>query len=128
MTQQYEYRIVPAPTRRMRFKGLTRKDDAFSLTLTEVMNDQAREGWEYVRADKLAETRGMWPFRRQMPEKDLLVFRRTMKRHVERLNEFDVEAAKIRARKVRRSDLVAMVEAGGRKVEIGEPINAIAAE
>ena len=128
MTQHFEYQVVPAPKRSTRFKGLTRKDDAFSLTITDVMNEHAREGWEYVRADKLSETKGVWPLRRTLPERDLLVFRREMKRSLERRNDHDVEAAKIRARRVRRDDLVAMVQSGARRVEIGEPINAIAAE
>lgn len=118
MTQNYEYRTVPAPTRGARFKGLRSSDDAFSLTVTEMMNEQAREGWEYIRSDKLTQSRGIWPFRRSAPGRNLLVFRRAAQRSLERPSSLDVDAAKIRARRARRDDLVALVESGARKIEV----------
>ncbi len=51
--QQYEYKVMPAPTRAEKVRGLKTGADRFAHTLAGLMNAQAREGWEYVRADTL---------------------------------------------------------------------------
>ena len=49
----FEYRIVPSPRRAKRAKGARTPQDRFARTLTEVINAEAAEGWEYLRADTL---------------------------------------------------------------------------
>lgn len=49
----YEYRVVPAPSRGEKARGVKTTADRFALTLTGVMNALGREGWEYLRADTL---------------------------------------------------------------------------
>lgn len=50
---RYEYRIVPAPAKGVKAKGLKTGEERFAHTLEEVLNDMAAEGWEYQRADTL---------------------------------------------------------------------------
>ncbi|PQO23706.1 DUF4177 domain-containing protein [Rhodobacteraceae bacterium WD3A24] len=50
---EYEYKVVPAPTRGERAKGIKRPADRFANTLTRMMNDWSAEGWEYLRAETL---------------------------------------------------------------------------
>ena len=57
----YDYKVVPAPKRAKRVKGVHGAEELFALTLTEAINEVARQGWEYVRAEHLpAETPRGW--------------------------------------------------------------------
>jgi hypothetical protein len=49
----YDYKVIPAPKRAKRVKGVHGTEDLFALTLTEAINEVARQGWEYVRAEHL---------------------------------------------------------------------------
>lgn len=73
----FDYKAVPAPRRSKKSKGVREPAELFALTLTDAINEQAREGWEYVRAETLpAETpRGLF---RRAAEEDvtMLIFRR----------------------------------------------------
>ncbi|WP_151720731.1 DUF4177 domain-containing protein [Gemmobacter serpentinus] len=51
--QQFEFKVVPAPRKGEKARGLKTTADRFAFTLSAVMNDLAREGWEYLRADTL---------------------------------------------------------------------------
>lgn len=50
---KFEYQAVPAPTRGTKAKGAKSTEDRFALSLTDVLNEMAAEGWEYVRAETL---------------------------------------------------------------------------
>lgn len=50
---RYEFKVIPAPRRGEKLRGLKTTEDRFALALTNVMNDQGRDGWDYVRADTL---------------------------------------------------------------------------
>lgn len=49
----YEYKVVPAPLRGTKAKGVKTAQDRFAHALQTVMNDLAAQGWEYLRADTL---------------------------------------------------------------------------
>ena len=49
----YEYKVIPAPVRGLKAKGLKTAEDRFANALQSAMNDLAALGWEYVRADTL---------------------------------------------------------------------------
>lgn len=49
----YEYRLIPAPRRAKRAKGARTPADRYAHTLTEMINAEADDGWEYLRADTL---------------------------------------------------------------------------
>ena len=53
MHVNYEYKVVPAPHRGVRAKGVKGNEARFALSLGNAMNAQAAEGWEYVRAETL---------------------------------------------------------------------------
>ncbi len=51
--QRYEYRVVPAPRKGEKSRGLKSTEERFAFALTQVMNKMGGEGWEYQRADAL---------------------------------------------------------------------------
>lgn len=73
---QFEYRVIAAPKRGVKAKGLKSGEARFSHALEELMNAMASEGWEYQRAETLpsversglTSTTTMW--------RNVLVFRR----------------------------------------------------
>ena len=51
--QRFEYKVVPAPRRGEKARGVKTTEERFALALTQLMNALGREGWDYVRADAL---------------------------------------------------------------------------
>lgn len=51
--QRFEYKVIPAPRRAEKQRGLKTTEDRFAHALTDVMNALGRDGWEYIRADTL---------------------------------------------------------------------------
>ena len=51
--QSYEYKVLPAPNRAKRVKGVKGNAARFAALLTETMNDLAKDGWQYVRSDSM---------------------------------------------------------------------------
>jgi len=49
----YEYKVVPAPRRGQKAKGVKGSDGRFAKKLEVVMNELASDGWEYIRTDTL---------------------------------------------------------------------------
>ncbi len=76
--QRYEFKVIPAPRRGEKLRGLKTTEDRFALALTTVMNDMGREGWDYVRADTLPvdERSGLTGTKTSF--QNMLVFRRIM--------------------------------------------------
>jgi Domain of unknown function (DUF4177) len=50
---QYEYRVVAAPRKPKKVKGAKTSQDRFARTLTDVINEEARMGWEFVSSETL---------------------------------------------------------------------------
>ena len=73
---QYEYRVVPAPSRGEKAKGVKGVADRFAVALMHTMNELGAEGWEYLRAETLPcdERKGLFGHRSIM--QNVLVFRR----------------------------------------------------
>ena len=73
---QYEYKVVPAPTKGIKVRGIKGAEGRFAHTIEQLMNEMAAEGWEYQRAETLPSeerhglTQSVTTFR------NLLVFRR----------------------------------------------------
>ena len=74
----YEYKVVPAPTKGLKAKGLRSTPDRFANALATVMNEQAADGWEYQRTDTLPceEREGLMG--KTTVFQNMLVFRRTI--------------------------------------------------
>jgi hypothetical protein len=51
--QRFEYKVLPAPKRGEKARGVKTTEERFAYALTVLMNDLGAEGWEYVRADTL---------------------------------------------------------------------------
>ena len=80
---RYEYKVIPSPRRPRKAKGLKTNADRFANVLTEEINLQAAEGWEFVRAEALPmdekpslfkkaveTTQTVFVFRRALPDPD----------------------------------------------------------
>jgi hypothetical protein len=74
----YEYKVVPAPERAPKVRGL-KGASKFAHALQEIMNTLAQEGWEYQRADSLPdeEKKGLMGGRETVT-RNVLVFRREL--------------------------------------------------
>lgn len=89
----FDYKVVPAPRRMKRAKGVSDHADLFALTLTDAINEHARQGWEYLRAETLsAETPGGWFRRGRLEEETVLVFRRSRETLAPRLDRGEAPA------------------------------------
>jgi hypothetical protein len=51
--QRFEFKVIPAPKRGEKARGVKSTEDRFALALTTLMNELGAEGWDYVRADAL---------------------------------------------------------------------------
>jgi hypothetical protein len=51
--QRFEYKVIPAPKRGAKARGVKTTEDRFAYALTQLMNQLGAEGWDYVRADAL---------------------------------------------------------------------------
>ncbi|MFN4101124.1 MAG: hypothetical protein ACK4GT_15245, partial [Pararhodobacter sp.] len=49
----YEYKVVPAPQRAVKVKGLKTTAERFAHTLAEHINAEAAGGWQFVRTESL---------------------------------------------------------------------------
>lgn len=72
----FEYNVIPAPARAEKSKQAKTPADRFTLTLTDVLNDMAREGWEYLRAEVLPSDERSGLASRTTVYHNMLVFRR----------------------------------------------------
>lgn len=73
----HEYTVIPAPSRGEKAKGAKTGIERFAATLTDVLNQMARDGWDYVRAETLPAEERSGLTSRTTVYHNLLVFRRT---------------------------------------------------
>ncbi|MGC3936555.1 DUF4177 domain-containing protein [Roseobacter sp. EG26] len=73
---QYEYKVISAPTRGIRAKGIKAPEDRFSRALEDVINQLASEGWEYQRAETLPSVERSGLTSSTTNWRNVLVFRR----------------------------------------------------
>lgn len=72
----YEYKVIPAPTRGLKAKGIKSAEDRFANALETEMNTLAAKGWEYVRADTLPCEQREGLMSKTTVYQNMLVFRR----------------------------------------------------
>lgn len=75
---QYEYKVIPAPRKGEKLRGVKTTEDRFALALTSLMNDLGRDGWEYIRADTLPVDERVGFTGTKTTFQNLLVFRRAL--------------------------------------------------
>jgi hypothetical protein len=76
--QHFEYKVIPAPARGEKERGLKAGVDRFAHTLSGVMNDMAVQGWEYLRAETLPAEERTGLTGKTTVYHNLLVFRRAL--------------------------------------------------
>ena len=76
--QRYEFKVVPAPRRGEKARGVKSTEDSFALALTQLMNSLGAEGWDYVRADRLPCDERTGLTGTKTTEQNMLVFRRPL--------------------------------------------------
>ncbi len=76
--QHYEYRVIPAPRRGEKARGLKTTEARLANTLTLAMNQMAADGWEYLRADTLPAEERVGLTGRTTTFQHMLVFRRAL--------------------------------------------------
>jgi len=74
--QAFEYKVVPAPTRGEKARGLKTGAEKFAYALTQAINAMADEGWEYCRAETLPSEERTGLTSKTTVYHNLLVFRR----------------------------------------------------
>ena len=50
---RYEYKVVPAPVKGEKSRGVKGAEGRFAFAIERLMNEMAAEGWEYQRAETL---------------------------------------------------------------------------
>lgn len=72
----YEYKVVPAPERGEKGRGLKTPEARFAAAVERTINEMAAEGWEYQRTDALPSEERSGLTHTQTVWRHLLVFRR----------------------------------------------------
>ncbi|MEP2784320.1 MAG: DUF4177 domain-containing protein [Pseudoruegeria sp.] len=76
---KYEYKVVPAPVKGTKAKGLKSTSERFAQSLMDVMNAEGCNGWEYLRADTLPVEERSGLTGKSTTYQNMLVFRRANK-------------------------------------------------
>ena len=74
----FEYRVVPAPKKGIKAKGIRTNEERFAFAMSELLNDMANDGWEYQRAETLPAEERSGLTGKTTVFKNMLVFRRTV--------------------------------------------------
>lgn len=72
----YEYKVVPAPKKGLKGRGIKGAEARFAHALMTVMNELGAEGWEYQRSDTLPCQERTGLRGRSTTFQNMLVFRR----------------------------------------------------
>lgn len=76
--QRFEFKVIPAPRRGEKARGVKTTEDRFALALTNLMNELGAEGWDYVRADTLPCDERVGLTGTKTTYQNVLVFRRAI--------------------------------------------------
>ncbi|QOL80677.1 DUF4177 domain-containing protein [Pseudooceanicola spongiae] len=73
---QYDYKVMPAPTRGTKARGIKTAEGRFANAFEELLNEMAAKGWEYQRAETLPQEERQGLTGTSSSFRNLLVFRR----------------------------------------------------
>lgn len=73
---RYEYKVIPAPQKGIKVKGVKGAEARFAHALQERINDLAEAGWEYQRAETLPSVERAGLTSSVTEWRNLLIFRR----------------------------------------------------
>lgn len=74
----FEYKVVPAPKRGLKAKGIKGSEARFANALQTVMNELGAEGWEYQRTDTLPLEERQGLTGKATSFQNMLIFRRAL--------------------------------------------------
>ncbi|WP_293444965.1 DUF4177 domain-containing protein [Planktotalea sp.] len=80
---RYEYKVLPAPSRGQRGKGVKGSDGRFANALETLINQMGSDGWEYQRAETLPSEERVGIASKTTVFRNVLVFRRSIETDVE---------------------------------------------
>ena len=80
---RYEYKVLPAPSRGQRGKGVKGSDGGFANALETLINQMGSDGWEYQRAETLPSEERVGIASKTTVFRNVLVFRRSIETDVE---------------------------------------------
>lgn len=84
----WEYKVVPAPTKGVKARGIKGPEARFAYALEILMNDMGAEGWEFQRAETLPSTERAGLTGTTTEWRNMMVFRRAC---AEEAEEFERE-------------------------------------
>ncbi len=76
--QNYEYKVVPAPNKGKKARGVKSPEARFAHGIEGVLNEMAAEGWEFQRAEMLPSEERAGLTGTKTTWRNLLVFRRAL--------------------------------------------------
>jgi hypothetical protein len=76
--QRYEYKVVPAPQKGVKAKGVRSPEGRFANSIELQLNELAAEGWEFVRAELLPSEERSGLTGSTTNWRNILVFRREL--------------------------------------------------
>ena len=76
--QTYEYKVVPAPNKGKKARGVKSPEARFAFGIEEVLNEMAADGWEFQRAEMLPSEERSGLTGTKTNWRNLLVFRRAL--------------------------------------------------
>jgi hypothetical protein len=74
----YEYKVVPAPNKGLKAKGVKTPEGRFANSVQSVLNMQGAEGWEYLRSELLPSDERAGLTGSTTNWRNVLVFRRAL--------------------------------------------------
>jgi hypothetical protein len=74
----YEYKVIPAPTKSVKAPGVKTTEGRFAKTIEALLNEQAKTGWHYLRSDVLPSDERQGLTSTHTVYRTLLVFRRAI--------------------------------------------------
>ncbi len=75
---RYEYKVVPAPTKGIKAKGVKTPEGRFALTVEQLLNEMGAAGWEFQRAELLPSDERSGLTGSVVNWRNVLVFRRAL--------------------------------------------------
>lgn len=75
---RYEYKVVPAPTKGQKAKGVKTVQGRFAVSVESVLNNMGATGWEYLRAELLPSEERVGLTGSTTNWRNVLVFRRAL--------------------------------------------------
>ena len=74
--QRYEYKVVPAPQKGTKAKGVKTAEGRFAVSIEQILNQMGQDGWEYQRAELLPSEERAGLTGSAVNWRNVLVFRR----------------------------------------------------